>query len=123
MFEKILIIDDDEMSRKMTKFVLKDCQYMLLEAETGEMGVQQIIRNEDIKLILLDMEMPGMNGLETYKKIQEVLEGKEMPKIIFLTADGQKDTVLEAGMLGVCDYIVKPFFPQDLLSRVQKVMG
>ena len=118
----ILIVDDDDMNLKMAEFILKkdmkDVQVFL--ADSGMKGIA-VLQQEKIDLVLLDFQMPVMNGLKTLELIRKREDLKEIP-VIFLTAASDRDTVIKAGMMGVADYIKKPFMPQDLVERVNKAL-
>lgn len=68
-------------------------------------------------LILLDIEMPGMSGIETFQRMKE--RGLDIP-VIYLTASGHEDDVMNAIRLGAVNYLKKPFLPQDLMERIAK---
>lgn len=121
MLKKIWVVDDDTMNLKMAEFILKQQQYDVVLLESGLDCLQQL-NHEKPDLILLDVQMPIMNGIKTLEHIREKKETKELP-VVFLTASADTDTVIEAGRLGVIDYVVKPFMPQELLSRVEKVFA
>ena len=119
---RILIVDDDDMNLKMAEFILKkdrkDTEVLL--ADSGMKAVD-ILQREPVDLVLLDFQMPIMNGLKTLELIRKREDLQKLP-VIFLTASSDRDTVVKAGMLGVADYIKKPFTPQDLLDRVAKAL-
>ena len=115
MLKRILVVDDDEMNLKRTKVILSKC-YGVLLAESGEEALQ-ILEKEKVDLVLLDIDMPKMNGIETFEHIKNRQE--EIP-VIFLTASGYENDVLSAINLGAVNYLKKPFFPQELLKRVAK---
>lgn len=118
----ILVVDDDDMNLKMAEFILKkDMQdATILLANTGMKAID-ILQREKVDLVLLDFQMPGMNGLKTLELIRKREDLKHVP-VIFLTAASDRDTVMKAGLMGVADYIKKPFMPKDLLERVNKVL-
>lgn len=120
MAKRIMVVDDDEMNLKMAEFILKQKSYMVIKVSSGMECLTQI-KKDIVDLILLDIEMPILNGMSTLEKLRETKEGKDVP-VIFLTADADSDTVLKAAQLGAVDYIKKPFLPQDLLERVEKVL-
>lgn len=120
MGRKILVVDDDAMNLKMAEFILKQKNYEVIKAASG-LECLQILQAQEVDLILLDIEMPMMNGMVTLEKIRNKKELAEVP-VIFLTASADEDTVREAGKLGADGYIKKPFFPQDLLERVEKTI-
>ena len=106
----ILVVDDDAMNLKRTKIILQR-HYDILFAESGEEALERI------DMVLLDIAMPKMNGIETFEHMRE--EGIDIP-VIFLTASGDEDDVLDAFNLGAVNYLKKPFIPQELLKRVAK---
>lgn len=116
----ILVVDDDEMNLKMAKFVLESEGYIVVTASSG-MECLNTLQSKPVDLILLDVEMPVMSGIRTLEHIREMKQFDRIP-VMFLTADASEDTVVNAGMLGVAGYIKKPYMPQDLLERVEKVI-
>lgn len=119
--KKILVVDDDMMSRQMAEFILKQGGYEIHQVKSGDGAISALGLGE-YDLVLLDVEMPGMDGVETLKEIRQ-LDGKmKNVDVMFLTADGSAETVKNAAMLGAIGYIKKPFLPQDLLERVDKAL-
>lgn len=114
----ILVIDDDSMNLKMAEHVLKKQSYDVILASSGAEGIKKAKENQ-IDLILLDILMPEMDGIETFRNLK--LNGLEMP-VIFLTASGDKKDVVDAMKLGAVNYVIKPFKPQDLLDRVANAL-
>ncbi len=119
---RILIVDDDDMNLKMAEFILKkdmkDIEVLL--ADSGMKAID-ILQREKVDLVLLDFQMPMMNGLKTLEIIRKREDMKDVA-VIFLTASSDRDTVMQAGMMGVQDYIKKPFMPKDLVERVNKAL-
>ncbi|MCI8830247.1 MAG: response regulator [Lachnospiraceae bacterium] len=113
MRKRILVVDDDAMNLKRTRMILEK-YYNVLLAESGREALDKI-KAEKIDLILLDIAMPVMDGLETFKNMKE--SNVEIP-VIFLTASGYEDDVRTAISLGAVNYLKKPFFPEELLKRV-----
>ena len=113
MQKQILVVDDDTMNLRRTKKILEK-QYDVLLAESGEEALDKIVC-EEIDLILLDIAMPEMDGIETFKRMKDL--SVETP-VIFLTASGYEDDVRTAISLGAVNYLKKPFFPAELLKRV-----
>lgn len=111
----ILVVDDDAMNLKRTRMVLER-QYDVLLAESGEEALEKLA-GEKIDLVLLDIAMPGMNGMETFERMKGTYDN--IP-VIFLTASGYEDDVMSAIKLGAVNYLKKPYFPQELLKRVAK---
>ena len=114
----ILIVDDDDMMLNMAEFILKkETPYKLLKAKSGMECLRYLQGGEKIDLILLDIQMPGMDGIKTMELIQKHDYWKQIP-VIFLTAASDKETVIKAGMLHPAGYVKKPFEPKDLVQRV-----
>lgn len=111
----ILIVDDDAMNLKRTKMILEK-HYDVLLAESGQEALDKLADTK-VDLVLLDIAMPGMNGIETFGRMKGHYD--DIP-VIFLTASGDEDDVLSAIKLGAVNYLKKPFFPQDLLKRIAK---
>ena len=114
----ILIVDDDDMMLKMAAFVLGDeAKYNVIKANSGLQCLRALQSGEKIDLILLDIQMPGMDGIKVMELIQKHDYWKLIP-VIFLTASSDKGTVIKAGQMGAIGYIKKPFIPEDLVERV-----
>ena len=114
----IMVVDDDEMNLKMAEFVLqKEMDVDIVTAAGGYQCIELLQRDSDIDLILLDIQMPRMDGIKTLEMIRKHDDWKNIP-VIFLTASADKETVIKAGKLGVEGYIKKPFMPKDLVERV-----
>ena len=118
--KKILVVDDDAMNLKMACFILGQKSYPVITAMSGE-ECMEVLERERVDLILLDVEMPGMDGIATLEKIRQHKEYDSIP-VMFLTADATEDTVNAAGRLGADGYIKKPYMPQDFLERVENVL-
>ena len=113
MQKRILVVDDDTMNLMRTKMIL-DKYYEIVLADSGEKALY-VLRNEKIDLVLLDIAMPKMNGIETFERMKE--SSVDIP-VIFLTASGHEEDVMSAIRLGAVNYLKKPFFPAELLKRV-----
>jgi len=119
MSKCILVVDDNEMNLRMAEHTLKANSYEVITASSGAQGLDQL-RTRVIDLILLDIEMPIMSGIQMFEYIRK--EHYRVP-VIFLTASGDKRDVMEVLKMGAVDYVKKPFVPQDLLDRVARVFG
>ncbi len=117
----ILVVDDDEMNLKIAKFILEQKKYVVITASSG-MECLTLLNSKVVDLILLDVEMPIMNGIQTLEHIREHKEFDSIP-VMFLTADANEDTVIAAGKLDVAGYVKKPYMPQDFLERVEKIVN
>jgi len=114
----VLIVDDELGARQSLEVILED-HYRVLSAESGQMGLD-IVRKESIDLVLLDVHMPDMDGLEVLRKIKEEDEGIEA---VMVSALNLARKAVEAIKLGACDYITKPYEPDDILSTVNRVIS
>ena len=119
---KILVVDDFATMRRIVKGSLKQFGFNnFLEAENGKEALS-ILKTEKVGLILSDWNMPDMNGLELLKAVRADPGLKGIP-LIMVTAEGQKDNILDAVKSGVSDYIMKPFTPDKLRAKIEKVLG
>ncbi|MDD7641195.1 MAG: response regulator [bacterium] len=117
----ILVVDDDAMNLKVARFVLEQKGYNVMTVSSGAECILQL-KQKRVDLILLDVEMPVMNGMKTLEHIRETREYRKIP-VMFLTADASKDTVISAGKLDVAGYVKKPYDPQELLERIKKIFN
>lgn len=115
----ILVVDDDKMNIKVARFILEQADYSVIEATSGAECLM-LLKSKPVDLVLLDVEMPVMNGLKTLERIREDIDLMEIP-VVFLTSDASKDTVINAGKLDVTGYVKKPYVPQELLERLEKI--
>lgn len=115
MRKRILVVDDDNMNLMRTKMILGE-EYVVVLAESG-MDALEKLKNESEKvdMVLLDIDMPGMNGIETFEHMKDF--AADIP-VIFLTASGLEEDVVSAIRLGAVNYLKKPYRPQELLRRV-----
>ncbi len=117
MKSKILIVDDDPDIRNVLKLLLRT-DYETAEAENGEAAVEYMRANPDTDLIILDVMMPGMDGIETC----EVIRGFSNVPILFLTAKSQERDRLAAYQSGGDDFLSKPFSQPELLAKVRSLL-
>ena len=120
MAERILVIDDDIVNLKIAEHVLEK-DYNVTCAKSGMEGID-ILKSNDIDLVLLDLYMPEMNGMDVLAKIREDASISAV-KVVILTSSGMKTDVTEAIRLGALDFIKKPFFPTEFLDRIKKVLN
>lgn len=115
---KILVVDDEARMRKLVKDFLSIKGYQVIEAQDGEEAIEIFLRDKEIKLILLDVMMPRLDGWETLKTIRQY---SGLP-IVMLTARGEERDELQGFGLGVDEYITKPFSPKILVARVEAIL-
>lgn len=113
MKKRILVVDDDGMNLVRTKIILGK-KYDVILVGSGIEALDKL-KSELVDLVLLDIDMPGMNGIETFGRMKAY--NAEMP-VIFLTASGLEEDVRSAISLGAVNYLKKPYLPQELLRRV-----
>lgn len=115
----ILIVDDESRMRKLLKDFLSAKGYQTLEAEDGEKAIEMFEENRNkIKLILLDVMMPKLDGWSVLRKIRQ----ESKVPVIMLTARGEEQDELFGFELGVDEYISKPFSPKILVARVEAIL-
>ena len=116
---KVLTVDDSKTIRMIVKKAFRTYDCVLFEAENGVEGLAAANKQRP-DLIVLDITMPVMNGIEMLEKLKGEAELKDIP-VIMLTAESGKDNVMHIVSMGVKDYIVKPFKGEQLIERVQKI--
>ena len=113
--DKVLIIDDDKFIRTVLRDALAG-RYTILEADNGRTGLDLAIETLP-DLVILDIEMPVMNGIEVCRIIKETVETKRIP-VLLITAHTNRDDIILGLQTGADDYITKPVHPQEVLARV-----
>ena len=116
MSKKLLIVDDEEGVRESLKLILGDL-YTILLTEDGLQALECLKNAPDISLVLMDIKMPKINGLEVLKKMREM---RPDLKVIMITGYKAVETVSEAVKLCACGYIVKPFEAQEVVKAVER---
>ncbi|MBE9570365.1 MAG: sigma-54-dependent Fis family transcriptional regulator [Proteobacteria bacterium] len=114
----ILIIDDDDQLRKSFERLLMEEGYSVESAPSGELGLD-LVTEKVPDLVILDMRLPGMNGLETFHAIHKI--EPKLP-VIIMTAYGTTETAIEATKMGAFDYILKPFEVPDMLAVIRQAL-
>ncbi|MBW2209149.1 MAG: response regulator [Deltaproteobacteria bacterium] len=118
--EQILVVDDEEDILELVRFNLSKEGYQVICAATGENALE-IARSELPDLVVLDLMLPGMDGLEVAKFLKNDPETQNIP-IIMLTAKGEESDVVTGLELGADDYVTKPFSPRILMARVKAAL-
>ncbi|MBQ8599832.1 MAG: response regulator transcription factor [Clostridia bacterium] len=116
--KKILILEDEEAIRAFVVLNLKRAGYEMVEASTGEEALELFDRNPDIDIAVLDVMLPGIDGLEVCQKIRS---SNQKIGIIMLTAKAQEIDKVAGLMNGADDYVTKPFSPLELTVRVDNL--
>ena len=113
--KKILVLEDEENIRSFVVINLKRAGYQTIEAATGEEALEALKANPDVKVALLDIMLPGIDGFEVCRRIR-AMDNKI--GIIMLTARAQEMDKVTGLMTGADDYVTKPFSPAELTARV-----
>lgn len=122
MAKTVLIVDDDPTQRRLMRAVCEKGGYPVLQAECGEdaLALLQSQQGQDIAVVMLDLRMPGLGGMETLKRAKTFRE--ELP-VIVLTAQGGIDTVVEAMQNGAADFFVKPASPERVIVSINNALN
>jgi two-component system chemotaxis response regulator CheY len=119
---KILTVDDSRMIRVIIKNTIKSLGFDVVEAANADIALEVIEENQDVNLILLDWNMPGMNGYELLKILKNDDRYKHIP-VMMVTTEGERKNVVKAIQAGAENYLTKPFTPEDLSTKVVECLG
>jgi len=119
MKPRILIVDEEEGIRESLRLILEQ-DYELLFATTGSECIDCIKNTADVNLVLLDIKMPKIDGIQILKQVKQI---NPNIKVIMVTGYKSVETATEAIKAGASDYIVKPFNSKDILETVKKNLG
>ncbi len=120
MARVIMTVDDSASIRQMVNFTLAQAGYRVVEAADGEEALAKM-QETAVDLLLADLNMPKMNGLELVEKVRELPRYRYMP-VIMLTTESRADKKQAGKTAGATGWIVKPFKPDQLLAVVKKVL-
>ena len=116
--KRILVVEDNENNRYLTCFLLKYNSCEVIEATTGKKAIE-LFKKESPDLILMDIQLPDIDGLEATKRIRKLKSGKDVP-IIAITSfamAGDKEKLLQGGCSG---YILKPINPETFMDEIKR---
>lgn len=114
--KKVLVVDDSKLIHKMFEMMLRP--YQLVHAMDGQEGLQALASDPDIDLILLDINMPVMNGLEFLQEVRRNAAFKQIP-VIVVSTEGKEEDTERAMAVGADSYVTKPFQSQDVLAVIE----
>ena len=118
---RILIVDDFATMRRILKNILKQLGFKnILEADDGTTALE-VLEKQEIDLIISDWNMPKMTGLELLKSVRVSEKYKRAP-FLMVTAEAQKQNVIEAVQAGVSNYVVKPFTAEAISDKLEKIL-
>lgn len=118
---RVLVVDDDRDIRDLVTFKLEQAGYEVRQAEDGLQGLEAV-REWAPDLVVLDVMMPGLSGIDVTRELRADPATAATP-VILLTAKAQEADVETGFVTGADDYVVKPFSPRELVSRVQAVLA
>lgn len=123
MKKKILVIDDEEILIRSLSKLLEKVDYEVYTARNGQDAIE-MIKDESFDLIVCDIRMPGINGVETIRKIREFYGSQKSnhPPNIFITGYVDHETENEAKTLNPSAYILKPFDAMELLTKINEII-
>jgi len=119
--QRILAVDDSVSMRQMVTFTLKSAGFDVAEAEDGKSALD-LARKEKFSLVLADINMPGMDGIELIRALRAENDYKFTP-LLMLTTESGLDKKQQGKAAGATGWIVKPFNPDQLIATVKKVLG
>jgi two-component system chemotaxis response regulator CheY len=122
MSKKVLIVDDSKTIRQQVSFTLTKGGFAVVEAEDGQDGITKLNANADVVMIISDVNMPNMNGIEMVEAIKAAGKHPTVP-IVMLTTEGSTELIERAKAAGAKGWLVKPFKPDQLIAAVQKLTG
>ena len=120
MLKKVLVVDDSALIHQMYKMVLMRYKCQIVDALNGQDGLDKLAKNSDTDLILLDINMPVMNGLEFLQRLQKEPAYQAIPVIIISTEGKEEDTIRGLKM-GAKGYVKKPFQASELHGLIEKI--
>ena len=119
---KVLVVDDMSTMRRIVKNVLKQIGFSdMVEAENGQDALKKL-KAGDIGFIVSDWNMPVMQGIDLLRAVRADAELKHLP-FLMVTAEAQKDNIIEAVQAGVSNYVVKPFTAEALQEKLEKIFA
>lgn len=121
MGKNILIVDDSESIREVVSFTLEEAGHSVVSAIDGVDALARLDECETVDLIITDLHMPNMDGIELIREVR-TQEKYQFTPILFLTTESQVAKKMEAKEAGATGWIIKPFVPEKLLAALKKVI-
>ncbi len=118
--QKILVVEDEPDIRKLVQYNLTQERFSVLEAEDGEQALK-LLQREKPNLVILDLMLPGLSGMELCKLLRQHSETAELPILMLTAKAGEADRIVGLEM-GADDYLAKPFSPREMVARVRAIL-
>ena len=118
--QKILVVEDEPDIRKLVQYNLTQERFNVLEAEDGEQALK-LLQREKPNLIILDLMLPGLSGMELCKLLKQRSETAKLPILMLTAKAGEADRIVGLEM-GADDYLAKPFSPREMVARVRAIL-
>jgi two-component system alkaline phosphatase synthesis response regulator PhoP len=118
--QKILVVEDEPDIRKLIDYNLTQERFKVLQAEDGEQALK-ILQHEKPQLVILDLMLPGLSGMELCKILRQRHETAKLPILMLTAKAGETDRILGLEM-GADDYLAKPFSPREMVARVRAIL-
>lgn len=122
MLKKVLVVDDSALIHQMYKMVLMRYRCQIVNALNGQEGLDKLEQNPDVSMMLVDINMPLMNGLEFIQKVKATGKYDNIP-IVIVSTEGKEEDTQRGLAMGAKGYVKKPFQPSDLHSLIAKIFG
>jgi two-component system chemotaxis response regulator CheY len=122
MRKQVMVVDDSRTVRQIVGAVLVKAGYEVVEAVDGVDGASQVEQRPELAMVICDINMPRMNGLEMLEAVKSEGKNATLP-VIMLTTEGKPQLIARAKEAGAKGWIVKPFKPEMLLATVKKLVG
>ena len=121
MLDKILVVDDSSLIHQMYRLVMSRYKCEIVDAMNGQEALDILSVQNDIQLILLDINMPVMNGVQFLEKASKIGLPSKVP-VIVISTEGKEEDTLRGLRLGAKGYLKKPFNPTDLYGLIEKIL-
>lgn len=118
--KNVLIVDDSKTILKTAKLILQD-KYEIYLANSGKMAID-ILGKKDIDIVLMDVDMPELDGIETVRIIRGMEKVNDVP-VVFFTALASKEVVARCKEVGMKGYVLKPYRPEELIDTIKAVIN
>jgi phosphate regulon transcriptional regulator PhoB len=118
--QKILVVEDEPDIRKLVQYNLTQERFSVLEAEDGEQALK-LLQRERPNLVILDLMLPGVSGMELCKLLKQRSETAKLPILMLTAKAGEADRIVGLEM-GADDYLAKPFSPREMVARVRAIL-